>query len=170
MALGGGKQQMWRAVPIFSRKKKEFGIEWRIIPYTIIFGGEVDGYSFFYPYREGGFFMISFKRTKKRNFQHPGEKYMLYALAGVFVLMLTLVRLSSAPSDYIFMADSLLPTENKGAPQIYKSKSDTETCYWAAHGQDTVNILYADSHVAPTITGKVRELIFPEINFYFDKH
>lgn len=82
----------------------------------------------------------------------------------------TLVRLSSAPSDYIFMADSLLPTENKGAPQIYKSKSDTETCYWAAHGKDTVNILYADSHVAPTITGKVRELIFPEINFYFDKH
>lgn len=35
--------------------------------------------------------MVSFKRTRKRNMQHPGEKYFLYGIAGMFVLLLILV-------------------------------------------------------------------------------
>lgn len=34
--------------------------------------------------------MISFKRTKRRNYTHPGEKYMLAGAAGIFVLLLVL--------------------------------------------------------------------------------
>lgn len=38
--------------------------------------------------------MISFKRTKKRSYQNPGERYFLYGLAGIFVL-LTVLMLSA---------------------------------------------------------------------------
>ena len=35
--------------------------------------------------------MVSFRRTKKRNYQHPGEKYFLYGIAGMFALLLILM-------------------------------------------------------------------------------
>lgn len=35
--------------------------------------------------------MISFKRTKKRSYRNPTEKYFFYGLAGVFVLLTVLM-------------------------------------------------------------------------------
>ena len=32
--------------------------------------------------------MVSFKRTKKRNYRHPGEKYLTLGVAGMFALLL----------------------------------------------------------------------------------
>ncbi len=40
--------------------------------------------------------MISFKRTRRRNYKHPGEKYMLLGLAGMFALMLIIMLSASS--------------------------------------------------------------------------
>lgn len=35
--------------------------------------------------------MVSFKRTKRRNYKHPGDQRLLLGVAGMFVLMLTII-------------------------------------------------------------------------------
>ena len=40
--------------------------------------------------------MISFKRTKRRNYKHPGEKYLILGVAGMFALMLIMMLSASS--------------------------------------------------------------------------
>ena len=40
--------------------------------------------------------MISFKRTKRRNYQQPGEKYALFGVAGMFVLLLVIMLVTAS--------------------------------------------------------------------------
>jgi len=35
--------------------------------------------------------MVSFRRTKRRNYTHPGEKYMIFGVAAMFVVMLIIM-------------------------------------------------------------------------------
>lgn len=83
---------MWISSPIFTQKRRSFGWIWRIV--TMIEG------DFAHLQREKGQYlphclrrseMITFKRTRKRSYQHPGEKYFFYSIAGVFALMLVML-------------------------------------------------------------------------------
>lgn len=71
--------------------------------------------------------MISFKRTKKRNYQHPGEKYFLYGIAGMFVLLLVLML--SAFSGKERLDDQLTETCEMMAASIQSDLSKAIDSY-----------------------------------------
>ena len=65
--------------------------------------------------------MISFKRTKKRNLHHPGEKYMLLGVAAMFVLLM--VMMISALSGKSHLEDRLVETREMMAASIQSTKA-----------------------------------------------
>lgn len=60
--------------------------------------------------------MISFKRTKRRNYQQPGEKYVLFGAAGMFVLLL--IMMLTATSGRNHMENKLTDTREMMAASI----------------------------------------------------
>lgn len=71
--------------------------------------------------------MISFKRTKKRNYRYPGEKYMLYGIAGMFVLLLILML--SAFSGKNQLENQLTETREMMAATIQSNMSKAISSY-----------------------------------------
>ncbi len=45
--------------------------------------------------------MISFKRTKRRNYRHPGEKYMAIGIAGMFGLLLVFMLTAFSAKSHL---------------------------------------------------------------------
>ncbi len=113
---------MWISSPIFVQKRRSFGWIERI--FTVIEG------DFAHLQREKRHCMpqclrrsemITFKRTRKRSYQHPGEKYLFYGIAGVFTLML--VMLVVAFSGRSRMNEQLLETREMMASSIQSDMS-----------------------------------------------
>ncbi len=69
-------------------KRRSFGSFWRIVTVFACAKGCTCGDLLQMLLRRNS--MLSFKRTKRRNYQNPREKYIAFSLAGAFALLLIL--------------------------------------------------------------------------------
>ena len=75
--------------------------------------------------------MISFKRTKKRNYHNPREKYILSSLGGAFLLLILLVLIGFNGKSRLHL--KLTDTQDMLAASIQSDVSSAMNCYESIH-------------------------------------
>ena len=82
------------------------------------------------------------------------------------------MRLTKAPSDFVVLADVRARKSNQACPLVSWSlyaTNERDGLFWSAHSHNSVNVIYADTHVAATQLTTLKGLLSNYIQLAYGK-